>query len=284
MHHRIAARIVALENEINSLKALVAEDSVTLDASTSDRRGMVKLLAATAVGAVTGAAFLNAQPAAAADANYVVLGTINESESPTVINTSNGSVLRLLSQTAHGIVADGAAGNALFSATGESPLGTPGTAGAVYVDGAGDWWAATSSSATDASWRKLAGPGSVGQLHLLPAPVRVYDSRPGQEPAAEPKAPTNPNEARTIDATLGGTAIPATANAVLINLTINAPQAPGFATVWPDGGWPGTSNINFAAGQDIAATAIVGCGAGGTIQVLSNTVTNVIIDVSGYYQ
>jgi hypothetical protein len=121
-------------------------------------------------------------------------------------------------------------------------------------------------------------------LHLLDAPVRVYDSRPGQAPAVGIKAALNPNEARTVDATLGGTAVPSTANAVLITLTINAPQAPGFATVWPAGPWPGTSNINFGPGQDIAVSAIVGCGAAATIQVLSNTVTNVIIDVSGYYQ
>ena len=94
----------------------------------------------------------------------------------------------------------------------------------------------------------------------------------------------SPNQARTIDTTLAGTAVPPTANAVLITLTINAPQIPGFASAWPSGDWPGTSNINFSVNQDIAVSATVGCGANGTIQVLSNATTNVIIDVSGYYQ
>jgi hypothetical protein len=283
MDQRIEARIAALENELSSLKSLLARETDG-GAPTSDRRGMVKLLAATAVGAVTGAAMLGAQPAAAADNDNIKLGEINDSESPTVVNTSNGSVLRLLSQTRYGLEADGFLGNALFSATSESPLGTPGTAGALYVDGAGDWWAATASDVSNGQWRKLAGADSAGQLHLLPAPVRVYDSRPGQVPEVGTKTPLNPNEARTVDATLFGTVVPATANAVLINLTINAPQGPGFATAWPSGEWPGTSNINFTANQDIATTAIVGCGPGGSIQVLANTVTNVIIDVSGYYQ
>ena len=139
------------------------------------------------------------------------------------------------------------------------------------------------SSDRNGHWRKPAGPGAAGQLHLLDTPVRVYDSRPGQLPEVGAKAPLNPNEARTVDATLGGTAVPATSTAVLITFTINAPQAPGFGTVWPTGPWPGTSNINFSPLQDIAATAIVGCGPGASIQVLSNTTTNVIIDVSGYY-
>jgi hypothetical protein len=285
MDQRIEARIAALENEISSLRALLAQQGDD-GPPTSGRRGMVKLLAASAVGAVTGAALLNAQPAAAADGDNLKLGEINNSESPTNINNNvAGSVLVLNSQTGYGLEASGTPGNVLFSGLGAAPLGSAGDLGALYVDGAGDWWAATVSDPTNGGWRKLAGPGSAGQLHLLDAPVRVYDSRPGQEPVAvEPKAPTAPNEARTIDATLGGTAVPPTANAVLLTLTINAPQAPGFATVWPTGPWPGTSNVNFSPNQDIAATAIVGCGPNATVQVLSNTVTNIIIDVSGYYQ
>ena len=59
---------------------------------------------------------------------------------------------------------------------------------------------------------------------------------------------------------------------------------PGFAAAWPSGPYPGTSSVNFAAGQNIAATTVVGCGANATIQVLSNTVTDFMIDVIGYYQ
>ena len=64
MQDRMAARIAALEAELADLKRDVAgtpPDAVP----TSDRRGMVKLLAAGAVGAVTGAAMLGAKPAAA---------------------------------------------------------------------------------------------------------------------------------------------------------------------------------------------------------------------------
>ena len=283
MEHRIEARIAALENELNSLKALVSAEAES-GAPVSDRRGMMKLMAATAVGAVTGVAFLSAQPAAAADGDYATLGEFNQSDAPTQF-FAGGTAIVGNSQTAYGIEADGGSGNAWFPGTGESPLGSPGDQGALFVDGTGDWWAATTTDPTAAIWRKIAGSGTAGQLHLLPAPIRIYDSRPGQEPAnVGPKAPTTPNGARTVDTTLGGAAVPLTANGVLITLTINAPSAAGFASVWPSGDWPGTSNINFAAGQDIAVSATVGCGANGSIQVLSNASTNVIIDVSGYYQ
>ncbi|MEY2400514.1 MAG: hypothetical protein QOJ08_625 [Ilumatobacteraceae bacterium] len=285
MDDRIDARIAALENEISRLKVALAGKS-DVEPSRSDRRGMIKLLAASAVGAVTGAAILNAQPAAALDGDAFTLGEINEATSPTLLNTSDASALVLDSSGGYGVEANGFLANALFIGTGESPvaLGLGGEIGALYVDGAGDWWGCATTEATNAVWRKLAGPDTAGQLHILPAPVRVYDSRSGQQPPIGPKSQTVPNEARTIDTTQNLSGVPTNANAVLITLTITGPQVAGFATAWPSGDWPGTSNVNFAARQDIAATAIVGCGFGGTIQVLSNAPTDFLVDVSGYYQ
>jgi hypothetical protein len=286
MDDRIDARIAALENEIGRLKVALAGNA-SEEPSRSDRRGMIKLLASTAVGAVTGAAILNVQPAAAADGTPVLQGDTNEADSPTLLSSATGNALVLNSFSGYGLEANGFNGNALFDGAGESPLalGLGGEIGALYVDGAGDWWAAVSTEAANAQWRKLAGPATAGQLHILPAPVRVYDSRPGQAPVAiGPKSPTVQNEARMVDTTQNGSGVPTSATAVLITLTITGPQLAGFATAWPSGEWPGTSNVNFAPRQDIAATAIVGCGTGGTIQVLSNAVTDFLVDVSGYYQ
>ena len=284
MDRRIETRIAALENEINTLKALVADEKEASQ-PTSGRRGMIKLVAATAVGAVTGAAFLNSHPAAAADGDPIMQGSFNESASPTLINSTDNSALILNGQGGYGLVSDGGIANAMFSGSGDPPLGTGGEIGALFVDGAGDWWAATTLDASNAVWRKLAGPQSAGQLHLLDAPVRVYDSRPGESPTAiGPKAPTASNSAVTIDTRQNNSGVPTTANAVLINLTIAGPQGGGFASVWPSGPFPGTSNINFTPGQNIATSAVVGCGPGASIQVMSNTVTDFLIDVSGYYQ
>jgi hypothetical protein len=157
--------------------------------------------------------------------------------------------------------------------------------GELYVDSDGNWYAGTVDSGTDGGWRKIAGPGTAGSLHVLPKPIRVYDSRPNLAPTlVTPKTPTVGNTPRTIDTTVNSSGVPVTANAVLINFTITAPRAAGYGTAWPSGAWPGTSSINFAAGQDIAATTVVGCGPSATITIQSNTVTDFLIDVIGYYQ
>lgn len=286
MNQRVEARIAALESELKSLKTLVAGETQTAP-PTSDRRGMIKLVAASAVGAVTGAALLGAQPAAAADGGYLTLGQINDATSPTTLNAVGASAFVLNGDGGYGIECDGGVANALFNGTGEDPLtlALGATLGTLYVDGTGDWWAATVTDPSNPAWRKLAGAQSAGQLHLLDAPVRVYDSRPGETPTAVgPKAPTASNSAVTVDTRQNNSGVPTTANAVLINLTIAGPQAGGFASVWPSGPFPGTSNINFSPGQNIATSAVVGCGPGASIQVMSNTVTDFLIDVSGYYQ
>jgi hypothetical protein len=286
MDQRVEARIAALENELKSLKTLVAGETEAAP-PTSDRRGMIKLVAVSAVGAVTGAAMLSAQPAAAADSDNLKLGQINDATSPTILTTVGASAFVVNGDGGYGIECDGGVANALFNGTGEDPLtlALGATLGTLYVDATGDWWAATVTDPSSPAWRKLAGAQSAGQLHLLDAPVRVYDSRPGLAPeTVGPKAPTTGNVVRAIDTRQNNSGVPTTANAVLINLTIAGPAGDGYASVWPSGPFPGTSNINFTAGQSIATTATVGCGPGASILVMSNTVTDFIIDVSGYYQ
>ena len=283
MNERIEARIAVMEAEIASLKVMVAADGDD-GPQTSDRRGMVKLLAASAVGAVAGAAIFNAQPAAGAQGDPVLVGTLNTSTNATGFTASGDHAVNAFGQSGVGIVSDGGLANALFTASGGAPSGF-GLRGVLLVDGAGDWWGATVDSDTDGGWRKLAGPNTAGQLHILPSPVRVYDSRPGLAPTAVgPKVPTVGFAVRILDTTANGSGVPANARAVLINLTITGPQAPGFASAWATGAFPGTSSINFAAGQSIAATTVVGCGPSATIQVLSNTVTDFLVDVIGFYQ
>ena len=278
MDERIEARIAGLEAEIAGLKAMVAgeaESEVEAGPPTSDRRGMVKLLAASAVGAVAGVAIFNAEPAAALTGDAMTVG------GSFTTDTDNGLTIF---GTPVGLVADGASGNAVFPGSGPAPTSNFGIVGMLYVDAAGDWWASTADG-TQGLWRKLAGPSTAGQVHILPKPVRVYDSRPGEAPTAVlPKVPTVGNSPRTIDTTGNGSGVPVDANAVLINLTITGPQTPGYASAWATGPFPGTSSINFAAQQSIAATTVVGCGPSATIQILANTVTDFLIDVIGFYQ
>jgi hypothetical protein len=291
MDHRIEARIAALETEIASLKEAVADD---VGPPTSDRRGMMKMLAASAVGAITGAVVLGAEPAAAlplpvdaaaADGDAVAAGMNNLSTEATGFDASGSSGVVAVGENGVGIIADGAFGNAFFPGGGLSPAGTAALPGILLVDINGNWWGATVDSDTDGQWRKLAGPSTAGQLHVLPSPVRVYDSRPGQAPIGiGDKFPTAVNAVRIIDTGVNFSLVPRNANAVLINLTITGPQTAGFATAWPTGPFPGTSSINFAALQTIAATTVVGCGPSATIQILANAITDFLVDVIGYYQ
>src|SRR6185295_3592681 len=123
MDHRTEARIAALETEISSLKSLLAKDGEATP-PTSDRRGMVKLMAVSAVGAVTGAALLGAQPAAAMDGDPVIQGDLNEPTSPTIISTTGNTALFCVSDIGYGIVALGDKGNAFFNAVLDPPAGT----------------------------------------------------------------------------------------------------------------------------------------------------------------
>ena len=188
----------------------------------------------------------------------------------------------MISNAFYGLVTAGATGNARFFPSAIPPVGSGGDAGALMVDVDGNWWAATATG-NDGGWRMLAGPDSAGTLHLLPSPRRVYDSRPGEPPAIDPKSPLAPNLSRTIDPTANNSGVPVQARGVLVTLTIVAPAGPGFATVWPEGPWPGSSNINFAAGQNIAVSTVVGVAEGAWFQVLANVATDVIVDAVGYF-
>jgi hypothetical protein len=215
----------------------------------------------------------------------VLVGTLNTSTNATLFTASGDHAVNAFGQNGVGIVSDGGLANALFPASGPAPSGNYGFRGVLLVDAAGDWWAATVDSDTDAGWRKLAGPNTAGQLHVLASPVRVYDSRPGEPPTAiGPKVPTEINVVRIVNTSGNASGVPANARAVLINLTIIGPQGPGFGSAWATGPFPGTSSVNFAAGQTVGATTVVGCGPSATIQVLTNAVADFVVDVIGFYQ
>jgi hypothetical protein len=84
--------------------------------------------------------------------------------------------------------------------------------------------------------------------------------------------------------------IPPSAHALAVNVTVVAPQADGYITVFPGGREnPGTSTVNFRAGQTRATNAVVRLGTGdgsNSLYVQSNCVgpMGLVIDVSGYFE
>ncbi|NCY16082.1 MAG: hypothetical protein EBX39_04790 [Actinobacteria bacterium] len=84
----------------------------------------------------------------------------------------------------------------------------------------------------------------------------------------------------------GTSGVPADASALVLNVTVTEPTAPGYLTVWPTGrSRPTASNINFVAGQTIANMVTVKVGDRGSIDLVSNQgCPQVIVDIAGYYR
>jgi len=91
-------------------------------------------------------------------------------------------------------------------------------------------------------------------------PARIADSRAGLQ---IPGAVAGFGTVGVQVAGRGG--IPGSgAAAVVATVTVTGPQTGGHLTVWPSGtAMPGTSNLNFQAGQTVANTVIVRLGARG---------------------
>ncbi len=73
-------------------------------------------------------------------------------------------------------------------------------------------------------------------------------------------------------------------SAVVLNVTaVNQPTS-GFVTVYPAGAsQPKTSNLNFTANDTVANLVEVGVGSNGQVAISSNTSTDIVVDVEGYY-
>lgn len=112
-------------------------------------------------------------------------------------------------------------------------------------------------------------------------PCRVIDTRYG--------SPLGTNAAKIVSLA-GSCGIPATARAVVANVTIPAPAVTGNVSLYP-GNYPavGTSTINFVAGSTIAnnATLPLATDGTGTVAALATlpagATVNLVIDVAGYY-
>jgi GH25 family lysozyme M1 (1,4-beta-N-acetylmuramidase) len=127
---------------------------------------------------------------------------------------------------------------------------------------------------------QVAPPGA--GFHSL-VPYRVLDSR---TPTGgwNAKLVAGPNSDRPVTVT-GASGVPATASAVVMNVTAVESTAASYLTVYPgDVPRPVTSNLNFGKGQIIPNLVTVRVGAGGIVRFSTNTgATDVVADIVGYY-
>jgi hypothetical protein len=160
-------------------------------------------------------------------------------------------------------------------------------AGELVFDGS-TWWLCVVSG-TPGDWREVAGPATAGSLHILPAAVRAYDSRPGSTPTSVVKGRLFQNQVRTIDLRVGGGLPPTGARAALINLTVTSTSSSGgFLKTFKAGtSVPIASAVNWSTGgQTIANSATVAVSSTGGLSVScggNGASTDFIVDVAGYY-
>ncbi len=113
------------------------------------------------------------------------------------------------------------------------------------------------------------------------SPTRILDSRSG------PGFTTPWGPAVTRSLTVGGAAtVPGDATAVVMNVTVTDPTAPGHAIVWPAGSAsPAVSNLNFVPGQTVPNLVIVQIGANQKVSFFNSAgSTDMIADVVGYFR
>ena len=131
--------------------------------------------------------------------------------------------------------------------------------------------------------------GNGDEFEPAAAPIRLVDTRPATPPV-------NPYSNMTIAAgsplTVSGTGvdgIPADASALAANVTVTNPTATSWLTVWPGGLNPGTSDLNYVAGESVPNFDLVTLSAGGVLAAGDFDAgpfaggTDAIVDVAGWF-
>ncbi|HVS05286.1 MAG TPA: glycosyl hydrolase family 18 protein [Candidatus Dormibacteraeota bacterium] len=130
-------------------------------------------------------------------------------------------------------------------------------------------------------WTSITGNDSdTAGLYCPLVPSRLLDTRSGLGGS------TTVGPGQTISFTaLNRGNVPSTGvAAVALNVTATNPSAAGYLTLFPGGGWPRTSSVNFTAGQTVPNRVIVGVGLNGQVSIFNGGGTvDVVVDVSGWF-
>jgi hypothetical protein len=155
-----------------------------------------------------------------------------------------------------------------------------------FIDGT--LWACVEDG-TPGTWRKLAGHDTAGALHILPAPRRVYDSRPGGAPTAVgPKTPLPAgNVARTLDLKVASSGVPAGATGAMVTvLLVNATAGAGNFTIWANDQPKPTANTLVWGGDAgrFTTLAVTSVDSQARVKVDASLQTHIVLDVVGYFR
>jgi hypothetical protein len=125
-------------------------------------------------------------------------------------------------------------------------------------------------------------------FNTLPTPVRLLDTRPGEQGCDAPGLPLGNDATLTQQAqrTCFGVTIPNTAKAVVGNGTVVNFISSGFhwITFYPFGAaQPNASNLNFTANQIVPNAFVVGLSDDGKFNLYSHASTHFIVDLTGFF-
>ncbi|MDU0314736.1 hypothetical protein RKE38_13640 [Phycicoccus sp. M110.8] len=124
--------------------------------------------------------------------------------------------------------------------------------------------------------------GAGSQYQVL-SPTRVVDTRDGQ--------PLQPGQVLEVKVDFFHPERNAPVTGVAVNITAVSPTRPGYLTVWDGvGRIPGTSSLNFTAGENVPNLAVVAVAKGSdgvpTFAIANSSApdTNVLVDLVGLYE
>ena len=113
---------------------------------------------------------------------------------------------------------------------------------------------------------------------LAASAVIYYASSPGHVAEAVPAGSV------TELVVTGANGVPGDASAVVLNVTAADAGSSGYVTVWPCGEpRPNASNVNYRPGGAVANAVIVRVGVGGKVCMFTETATQLIVDINGWY-
>jgi len=118
------------------------------------------------------------------------------------------------------------------------------------------------------------------------APCRLVETRDGSLPAPFGPPTMGASQIRTITVpTSTRCNIPSSAQAYSLNFTVVPSGFLGYLSAWPTGNRPSpdVSILNSLTGQVIANAAVIPAGTSGSFDVFVTNVTEVVIDINGYY-
>jgi hypothetical protein len=130
-------------------------------------------------------------------------------------------------------------------------------------------------------------PSTSSSLAFYPiTPCRLVDTRPGPPPGPLAGPSLAAKQTRSFPLQSGTCNIPSNAQAYSLNATAVPPKGEnlGFLVLFPTGQkQPGTSTLNAPTGTTTANAAIVPVGTGGAVSVFTDSATDLLLDINGYF-